>query len=155
MQSRHIDDGTSIYSFMHMFLVRCPNCNLCAQVARVGEASIQSTGKLTCTHCGCAKTCPLTGWSDREARDWYFKLPLWLQKPCCGHVLWAFNLEHLSFIESYISAKHRERNFDASEDPYQIRNKTLASRLPKWMTSAKHREEILRTIDQLRQKGVT
>jgi hypothetical protein len=33
----------------------------------------------------------------------------------------------------------------------RIRNATLASRLPEWMIVAKHRAEVLKCIDKLRQ----
>ncbi|MGI5171658.1 hypothetical protein ACQEU3_45665 [Spirillospora sp. CA-253888] len=34
--------------------------------------------------------------------------PLWLQRSCCGHVLWAYNVRHLDLLESYAAAKLRE-----------------------------------------------
>jgi hypothetical protein len=92
----------------------------------------------------------LSGWSDNEPQDWYFQLPLWLQTPCCGHVLWAFNLEHLSFLESYIEADHRTGLSDEEAKRLGIRNATLASRLPEWIIVAKHRTEVLKCIRKLR-----
>jgi hypothetical protein len=155
MQSRHIDDGTSIYSFANLFLVHCPKCDSCAQVVRIGDAAFRPPGRLTCTHCGHAKERCLSGWSDNEPRDWYFQLPLWLQTPCCGDVLWAFNLKHLSFLESYIEADHRTGLSDEEAKRLGIRNATLASRLPEWMIVAKHRTEVLKCIDKLRQLATT
>lgn len=65
-----------------------------------------------------------------DAVDWYFHLPLWLQTPCCGHVLWAYNAAHLAFLREYGQADLRERA------PVPNTNTTLASRLPGWMKRA-------------------
>ncbi|HEX6963604.1 MAG TPA: hypothetical protein VF175_17180 [Lacipirellula sp.] len=92
----------------------------------------------------------LSGWSPNEPYDWYFHLPLWLQTPCCGHVLWAFNIEHLTFLESYIEADHRTALPEEVAQRLRIRNATLASRLPKWTIVAKHRSEVLKCIRKLR-----
>jgi len=71
-------------------------------------------------------------------------LPLWLQTPCAGHVLWAWSAWHLDFIERYVSADLRERTPNI--------NTSLASRLPKWIKSARHRKEILKGIRRLRER---
>ena len=43
--------------------------------------------------------------------DWYFHLPLWLQAPCCGETLWAYNAAHLDFLfENYVRATLREHS---------------------------------------------
>ncbi len=76
--------------------------------------------------------------------DWYFQEPLWLQTECCGETLWAYNEKHLEFIENYVAAKLRARI------PNQ--NRSLASRLPKWIKSAKNRDEILKAIGKLKEK---
>ena len=90
----------------------------------------------------------------RGVYDGYFGLPLWLQTPCCGKILWAYNREHLDFLESYVKAGLRE-SFPLKV--YEIgrvmwRNKSLASRLPTWMKRAKNRDEVLRGIERLRRK---
>jgi hypothetical protein len=131
---------------------------------RVGDSIRQSSGKLTCAHCGYAKERRLPDLKKRlspslannnEPHDWYFNLSLWLQTPCCGDVLWAFNLKHLSFLESYIEADHRTGLSDEEAKRLGIRNATLASRLPEWMIVAKHRTEVLKCIDKLRQLAPT
>lgn len=65
--------------------------------------------------------------------------------------LWALNLEHLSFLESYIEADRRTGLNKDDAKRLRIRNATLASRLPEWMIIAKHRTEVLKCIDKLRQ----
>jgi hypothetical protein len=71
-------------------------------------------------------------------------LPLWLQTPCAGQVLWAWNTWHLDFIGRYVSADLRERTPNI--------NTSLASRLPRWIKSAKHRDEVLKGIARLRSR---
>lgn len=150
MEPHHVDDGRTIHSFANLFLVRCPQCDACAQVVRVGDSSFKPSGKLTCTHCGYAKVGRAEGSADNEAQDWYFHHPLWLQTPCCGHTLWAFNAEHLAWLQSYIEADHRPGLGFEEAKRLQIRNATLASRMPEWMIVAKHRAEVLRGIQRLR-----
>ena len=99
--------------------------------------------KLQCAGCG-ATTLVVPKWWPApagEARDAYFGLPLWLQTPCCGEVLWAVNPGHLRFLRQYIGAALRERTPNL--------NRSLASRLPTWMKVAKHRDEVLRGIERL------
>jgi hypothetical protein len=46
---------------------------------------------------------------EDEARDPYFGLPLSLQTPCVGNILWAWNEAHRTFLENYVAAALRER----------------------------------------------
>ena len=78
--------------------------------------------------------------------DPYFHQPLWLKSDCGENTLWAYNYEHLDFLERHVEAKLRERNIES------IENKSLGSRLPKWITSKKNRELVLKTIKQLKEK---
>jgi hypothetical protein len=87
-------------------------------------------------------------WPDRSesvVRDPWFGAALWLQSPCLGHTLWAVNEEHLAYIERYVRA---ERRRDRAES--KLFNSALGEQFPKWMVLAKHRDSLLRTIDDLR-----
>ena len=97
-------------------------------------------------------TCPVGGhevevelaWEparSAEPLDPMFGLPLWLQEPCCGETLWAFNGEHVAELRAYVSADLRERAFNSQ--------RSMAARLPKWMTAAKNRSAVLRCLDRL------
>jgi hypothetical protein len=80
-------------------------------------------------------------------RDPYFGEELWLRKECCGgHVLWAFNLEHLNFLEAFIAAKLRER---PANNPAEMRD-TMTWKLPGWMKAAKNRDELIEKIHRIR-----
>jgi hypothetical protein len=75
------------------------------------------------------------------ATDPLFGLDLWLCTPCRGEVLWAYNVEHVQFLQRYVGATLRTR------EPKQ--NGSIASRLPAWITSAKHRDEVLAGLSKL------
>ncbi|NJM64447.1 MAG: TFIIB-type zinc ribbon-containing protein [Acaryochloris sp. RU_4_1] len=107
--------------------------------------------RFSCKACGTSKD-----WSERKiVRSWYgqpvddyFHYPLWLKVPCCGQMLWAYNLQHLDFIEAFVRAELRERKPDEQSG---WSNRSLFSRLPKWMQSRKNREAILKAIAKIRQ----
>lgn len=71
-------------------------------------------------------------------------LELWLQTPCCGQVLWAWNIEHVLWMQKYVEAKLRTRRWIGG-----WRNNSLQSRLPRWITIAKNREAVLKGLEKL------
>ncbi|MBW4623245.1 MAG: hypothetical protein KME17_28290 [Cyanosarcina radialis HA8281-LM2] len=149
---RFQDSGESIYSFQDEFLVRCPNCSFCAIIRRLDPNNNDGFAprRFSCTACGSTKDwseSKIVQRSDSEPTDDYFHYPLWLQTPCCGQTLWAYNLRHLDFIEAFVSAELREQKPD---EGYGWSNRSLFSRLPKWMQSAKNREKILKAIAKIR-----
>ena len=103
-----IRDDTAIWDFATQFLVECPKCSRCASVEPSAAGS-----RLVCKHCAhtasWVRRSSAVSYSQhasayREgeisicaAVDWFFHLPLWLQTPCVGHVLWAYNRQHLEF----------------------------------------------------------
>lgn len=152
MKTRFKDTGEWLYQFTDLFLVRCPRCDKCARVV-LKEPPPQGSGyadmvfaprRLVCPSCG------YTGeWQGKEvgateiATDFYFHLPLWIQTTCCSETLWAFNARHLDFLEAYVSAELREGQGHG----------TVASKLPRWLMSAKNRNEVLRCIGRLRERA--
>jgi hypothetical protein len=141
------DDGVGIYSMTDTFLVVCPRCQSCAEVTRHGPLC-----RLVCPQCSLTRAQSgdtMSIYSGHgPAVDAVFGLPLWLQAPCCGNLLWAFNLRHLDFIERYVRASLRERRRD--ENGWA--NSALGSRLPGWIVSAKNRDEILKTAAKLKEQ---
>ncbi|MFD0411404.1 hypothetical protein [Kitasatospora sp. NPDC127116] len=150
-QRRFTDPGAKLYDFADEVLVRCPKCGGCALVlARPGDACEprwiggreQTRLRL---RCGCGHA--VDAFPDHLAFggpvDPYFRLPLWLDADCCGRRLWAYNPAHLDLLESYVGAVLRER----TAVPGSL---SLVARLPAWVKSAKHRDEVLRTIRRLR-----
>jgi len=131
-------------------LVVCPKCSGKSSVTLSGDADV----KCTCLNCGYTKTKSRNGrsfyWYDENPTDGYFGFNLWLQTNCAGNSLWAFNSKHLKFLESYVGAALRERKKD---EEWGWRNSSIASRLPKWLKSAKNREQVLKAINELKAKA--
>lgn len=155
MPRRFRDAGQSIYTFGDTFLVRCPRCDRQAEVIslpsqpelKAGGQGLFAPRGCVCAHCGYVKE-----WYGKrlavgsEAADWYFGYPLWLQTPCCGQKLWAYNEPHLRFLEEFVAADLRER------EP-RLRHSTsltYAARLPRWLQVAGNRDEVLRGLARLR-----
>lgn len=145
---RFSDDGELIYEFNEEFLVVCPRCAYQAKVVPLEIGSDKLNSKLFAPRRLICFNCVYTAeWNGGQigiggGRDWYFRLPLWLTIECCGgKILWAYSERHLNFIENYVGASLRERQ------PHV--NKSMASRLPQWIKSAKNRDEILKAIERL------
>lgn len=151
----------SIYDFIRFDIpVVCPNCSQKAVVKVGEEPHIGAEAKVVCPACGYhkhhaqLKDSTSVGKSVKvsssytlgAALDPYFKLPLWLQTHFEGHILWAYNTGHLELLKEHVGAKLRERN------SHDNSNQSIGSRLPRWMTSQKNREAILKKIAELEQK---
>lgn len=152
---------TLVYDFTKEVYVICPNCNKKAIVK--SEKFYDENVKLVCTNCGFNKTPEkeYIGHSNMKNSNNliknivviggginpYFYLPLWLSTNVGENLFWAYNYEHLNFIKGFVSAKLRERNIEEN-----MSNKSLGSRLPKWITSHKNRDIILKTIEKLEKK---
>jgi hypothetical protein len=168
MEARKKDSyQTTIYDFVtNDIFVECPNCEKKALIKATDFSFRQYSEeniKLVCTNCGHNKkliekpdiiiTSQKNDFiSGRHyviggGIDPFFHLKLWLTKNCGENLFWAYNYQHLDFIYGHVGAKLRERNGQT------IINRSLGSRLPKWMTSNKNREQILKIIDELRDKN--
>lgn len=78
--------------------------------------------------------------------DPFFGFPLWYSMEANEGLIWAYNLEHLSVIEAYIADILRERN------GLPVKNNSIASRLPKWISAAKNRTYVLVLIERMRKR---
>jgi Zn ribbon nucleic-acid-binding protein len=162
MTDRHYDNGCSLYSFRNVVLVECPQCSSCAQSSHIEDDRLSAITRVSCLRCGHGKDqkqqwfwtrssrAPRRGRFQGRERDPHFGLPLWLQRPCCGETLWAYNFDHLAYMASYVGASLRLRN---PENTLHCSNSSMASRFPRWMISAKNRAAVLRGIQMLREKS--
>ena len=117
--------------------VICPNCGYNKKLAKRPDSVIYSfNSKITTGHY----------FIIGGAIDPFFYLPLWLKTDFEENTFWAYNFQHLDFLRTHIEAKLRERNGQ------ELFNKSLGSRLPKWMTSKKNRTSILKKINELQNK---
>lgn len=147
-KGRFRDNGEVIYEFIDEFLVECPKCASLAKVVLINPSNkiqLFTPRRLVCLNCSHIEMSDGKKTIGGAAIDWYFGRPLWLQISCCGNTLWAYNERHLELLESYVSAKLRERK------PKVIRS--VASRLPTWIKLAKNRDEILKAIGKLKRKA--
>lgn len=143
-----------IYDFVKDVFVECPHCAKRAFVNTNGYTAFQPEAvnvRVVCGHCGYNKV--LEKISTRSKHliigapvDPFFHLPLWLKTEIGENLFWAYNYEHLDFLAQHIGAKLRERN------GFQFQTRSIGARLPRWMTAAKRRDEMLRAIEKLRAK---
>ena len=139
-ENRFQDDfSRGVYSFIKRVLVVCPACSNAATLS-------QTERRLTCGRCGLVRND--IAWSTAGSKCNSASLSRFLRAPTCGEELWAFNCEHLAYLRDYVAAKHRTRERDA----YGWSNRSLASRLPKWIASAKNRDDVLRAIERLEKR---
>jgi DNA-directed RNA polymerase subunit RPC12/RpoP len=160
MVFRFRDYTTCLSEFEQAIWVKCPRCDR-PVLSRCLDQKL--TWQIACPHCSYTRRAsrvakqqkPMPWWTGNwwtehrkhnGAVDPLFGLPLWLQVPCCGEVLWAYNEAHLDFLESYISATIRERQGRKGN------HHGIAIRLPRWIKLAHHRPLILKAVQQLRDK---
>ncbi len=120
---------------MGQMFVICPHCGGRADVMEKGDEV-----RLSCLKCGHLQMKQTGTKYIGGAFDVHFGLPLYLQISCCGHVLWAYNREHLDYMKRYIEAMIRTSKGT---------NRSLESRLPEWMKRKQNRDEVLRAIERL------
>jgi len=155
--ARHYDDGVPLARFTDRVLVVCSRCGGRALVVprpgvpvpRYAMELLYQPRRLACAECGAVadreadmRDNALVGAEPGGTEDPFFRRPLWLQTRCVGHILWAYNEEHIDALSAYVGARLRERG---------RLSPTLAmfARLPAWMKTAEHRGEILTGLKTL------
>jgi Zn ribbon nucleic-acid-binding protein len=143
-QIRFLDENKILTDFYKEVLVVCPDC------AKKAIASVNyeaKTARLYCLHCGYNKertTALIKNGTVEAAANFYFKEELWLKSPFKNEAFWAYNYNHLEYLERYISATLREHK-DRSHF-------TLLEKLPKFYHEAKNRDGLLKIIAKLKLK---
>jgi hypothetical protein len=145
--NRFHDPGSTLWRFTREILVVCPACDGTATVRRESDWPFGDR-RLTCPEC--AHTAK---WTLRTPHypeptgpvEPWFGRPLRLRAPFRGHVLWAYNLEHLDLLEGYLAAGLRIRGTTGD-----CQEQTMMARLPAWLKSAGNRDDVVRTIRRLR-----
>lgn len=139
-------------------LVACPGCGSPTVVRPVpGDepVGIFTPRRLACAACACVRAWPREGEravvtiDSRGATDPFLGLPLWLQTPCRGHRLWAWNEPHLAALEGWIGAELRERHRDPFRPARDV-HATMLETLPTWMTDRSARADVLAGLARLR-----
>ncbi len=147
-KDRFADKKYRLSDFENKVWVVCPSCSKQA-LATVNEPEKQA--RLLCVHCGYntvsstmraykkGKTLEV-----KQAAHLFFDAELWFSAPFKNQVFWAYNPEHINYLEHYIAAKIREHK-DRSHF-------TLLERLPKFYHEAKNREGLLKIINKSKNK---
>jgi transcription elongation factor Elf1 len=145
---RFQDKKYVLTDFYHEVSTVCPQCGRKATATVTPELK---KARHTCAGCGYRKEVStqiptLNGgvYELIQAAHAYFDASLWFSAPFKNEVFWAYNPEHLTYLENYISAKIREHK--------DREHFTLLEKLPKFYHEAKNREALLKLIKKLRQK---
>ncbi|MBO1332256.1 hypothetical protein [Streptomyces sp. VRA16 Mangrove soil] len=155
---RHADDGVPLARFADTILVVCPRCGGRASVVqrpglpelRYATDLLVWSRRLVCAGCGRTddwragrRGSGAVGVVLGGTEEPFFGRPLWLQVPCAGRVLWAYNDRHVTALEEYVAARLREHGA-----PYSS-TRAMFPRLPAWVKSAAHRPAVLKGLAEL------
>ena len=139
--------------FRTHFIIHCPNCNTKTTLINNAPTGFIE-GKIVCPTCGFNKKLEENssyGISTVDGRNIEskvavtnpkgLKLTLWYSTNFKGNSFWAYNEDHLKFLYDFINAKHRNRSQE------NLKNRSIGSRLPKWITSSVNRKDISKLIE--------
>lgn len=139
--------------FMDRILVDCPVCGGLA-VVRLEEPNpdTESIGwaierlvaprRMTCTRCSAHRRQGRRAWARPRMG---LSLRLWAETR--HGILYAYNEDHLAYLEDYVGSAIRREVRTAS-----FLNGSVLSRLPAWVKAAKNRAEVLKAIAEMRCK---
>ena len=128
----------------------CPHCATCGyrllgiRLKATASNRLPATKAVNCPSCHQQTNVDIKWDLDRHsggAVDPNFGCTLWLQIPCSGHILWAYNQKHLLDLKSFIGSSFRDGR---NRSKY-----SMVTRLPRWMIIAKNRDVVLRCIEKL------
>lgn len=141
--NRFQDENLTLSDFYKEVLVVCTSCEKKA-VARVHFET--KSARLFCIHCGYNKetSTSIKNGTIQMAANHYFNADFWLKVPFKNETFWAYNYNHLAYLESYINASLREHK--------NRTHFTLLEKLPKFYHEAKNREVLLKIIEKLKNK---
>ncbi len=151
---RFHDPDRPLEWYLDEVLVECPRCGERARITPLDPHAVwpphgdwRRDRRLTCPSCALVRTWPAEG-ATRTAttgtdRDPWFHEPLWFRAEALGHVVWAYNEQHLDLLRDFVVARHRTR------DATPTRIHSVASRLPGWFKDAKHRDELHRVLTRI------
>lgn len=147
MSHRFQDQNHRLSHFQDHVDVGCPGCGKKATATADHE---KKEARINCLHCGYSKitttAIEVMGMRGhlKVAANAYFDAELWYTAPFKSEEFWAYNREHLDYLEAYISATLREHK-DRSHF-------TLLEKLPRFYHEAKNRDTLLKLISKLKIK---
>lgn len=147
MSQRFQDQNYRLTHFQEEVAIVCPKCQKKAVTTVNYE---EKKAKLTCSHCGFndVKDTLLThlGYTAnyKAPASYYFDVEPWYYAAFKNDIFFAYNEDHLLYLEQYIGAKlreHKDRTYF-----------TLLEKLPKFYHEAKNREPLLKLIEKLKKR---
>lgn len=145
--------------------VVCPQCGDRGRVypLRFARDPHESGGLYLCDSCALA----ITGldsvatflWNDDVAPlDAVFHLPLWMQTPCCGHLLWAFNLRHLQLLIEIVGRPLTGEPGvsligEVGATVRRCMDLMQLAGLPGWLRAEENRAEVIVALNRLKALG--
>lgn len=132
--ARHLTD------FADRVLVDCPRCGGPGVVELRAGADGAAMRRMTCERC--ATVLEAAASSGLISMG----LPLRLTAETRHGPLTALNEAHLDYMETYLAGTLREERVDDAG----VRNRSVISRLPRWMKLARNRDEALKAIARAR-----
>ncbi|SFN99451.1 hypothetical protein SAMN05421741_11626 [Paenimyroides ummariense] len=147
MPNRFQDENKILSDFYGEVWVKCPQCNKKAIATADYD---KKEARLYCESCGYNKQTSTETSVFGIKGNWemaahgYFNAKLWLQYSFKNDVFYAYNNEHLHYLEQYIAAGLREHK--------NRKGFTLLEKLPKFYHEAKNRGALLRIIQKLKVK---
>lgn len=147
INNRFTDQNKTNRDFYEEVWVVCTVCNKKA-IAKVDYERKQA--RLYCESCGYNKQIPTETEVFGVKGNWeiaahgHFNVSLWLQHPFKNDVFYAYNGNHLHYLEQYIAAGLREHKDRTGF--------TLLEKLPKFYHEAKNRNALIKIIEKLKKK---
>ena len=107
----HLDEPTEWFGLSQGVVNQA--CAVCgSKIRHTSEPTrdLKEHLEIKCGRCEAVRPYPVTWYryQGNEPNDRVFGLPLYLQTQVKSHTLWLYNLEHLAYVRSYVSAKLRE-----------------------------------------------
>ena len=125
----------------------CRHCGTHLPHKFLSVSKTRRTHEVTCSTCRNSREEEIK-WAqvyiDGDPFDPYFGYELWYQGNIKGNTLWAYNKEHLIFIQKYCSAKLRIRAPNIK--------RSLAANLPSWLLASKNRTAAILEIEKMLKK---
>ena len=141
-KNRFHDENALLSDFFSEVLVVCPACSKKAMAKVDFEAKM---ARLFCIACGYnkKKSTLISGTASLQMpANQYFEAALWLKSSFKKELFYAFNKNHLDYLERYITAilrEHKDRT-----------HFTFIEKLPKFYHEAKNRDGLLKIIAKLK-----
>ncbi|WP_290792128.1 hypothetical protein [Flavihumibacter sp. UBA7668] len=142
--SRFRDENKRLSDFYREIWVHCPACE---EKAIASADTVSKTARLVCTQCGHNQECSTGDASSNwiMAAHNFFDAELFLKADFKDSYLFAYNPEHLLYLEKYIAAGLREH--------HNRTGFTFLEKLPKFYHEAGNRKPLLALIAKLKKKA--